>query len=324
MDLKKGIVSVNSNGIKIETYHDSRKSQKGSERNKKGDIAPQAHEHYNRPKIKKALNELAENEDENRGNKMQRNILERLLKKDRFQIIEYYNKFGNNYYNELDKYKKSKIQELHLQDIVQIIINSGKTQKFLNMMNNIEIDKIHKSELHGIAHNERTSLLGLAIGILEGLNERDLELLIEATKYHDIGRLDEEEGDQAHGFISSELIEKVDIKLSEEEMKMLKTIFICHSIDDSKFDKVAEKLEIQDIERCRKIFEILKDADGLDRIRLLDNGYSEMDALDTNFLRTTTAKKMVAVAYELYYNYKYLEKDSIKKQENGIEIDIPM
>lgn len=58
MDLRKGIVSAGPNGIKIETYSDSRKSQKGSDRKKKGDIAPSDHEHYNRPKVKTALNKL--------------------------------------------------------------------------------------------------------------------------------------------------------------------------------------------------------------------------------------------------------------------------
>lgn len=317
------VKSAGKNGITIIFPRDKKGYDQESERKRNPDLNSND-SRYNRIATNEVLNSIEENKDEKRKkNEMQRNILERLLKKNKFQVIEIYSKFGNNYYKELDKYKKANIQAMHLDDIIQTIIKSGKTQKFLDSMNNIEIDKIHKSELHGIAHNERTSLLGLAIGILEGLNDRDLELLIEATKYHDIGRLDEEEGDQAHGTISSELIEKVDIKLSEEEMKMIKTIFICHSMDDEKFDKVAEKLEIQDIERCRKIFEILKDADGLDRIRLLDNGYSEMDALNTNFLRTTTAKKMVAAAYELYYNYKYLEKDQTKKPEDGNEIDIP-
>lgn len=47
----------------------------------------------------------------------------------------------------------------------------------------------------------------------------------------------------------------------------------------------------------KKMHEILKDADALDRVRL------EEPFVDINYLRTETSKKMVVFAHELFYNY---------------------
>ena len=87
-------------------------------------------------------------------------------------------------------------------------------------------------------------------------------------------------------------------KYSDEELNILKTVITCHSLSDDKFDFIASRNEIKDIERTRKIFCILKDSDALDRLRL-NNPFIRID-----LIRTESAKKLILFAYELYFNYK--------------------
>ena len=60
---------------------------------------------------------------------------------------------------------------------------------------------------------------------------------------------------------------------------LLKTIVTCHSIDDEYFESVAKKNNIEDIDRCRKMLNVLKDSDALDRIRLEDP-YIKIDLMN--------------------------------------------
>ena len=72
----------------------------------------------------------------------------------------------------------------------------------------------------------------------------------------------------------------------------------CHSLDDEKFDSVAKKYKIKDIDRCRKMLNVLKDSDALDRIRLEDP-YIKID-----LMRTKTSKKLIPFAYEMFETIK--------------------
>ena len=47
----------------------------------------------------------------------------------------------------------------------------------------------------------------------------------------------------------------------------------------------------------------MKDADALDRVRL------KYDGLDTKYLRTEEAKRMVLTAYEVFENYRRIEHE---------------
>ncbi|MDO5556379.1 MAG: diguanylate cyclase [Clostridia bacterium] len=211
-----------------------------------------------------------------------------------------------------DLKQKGTICNLHLKDVTKVIKESGREPLLISNINNIQTDIIYKSDMHGQAHTERVLMLALSMGILEGLKERDLQMLLETAKYHDIGRKNDEE-DELHGARSAEMLESKDILqgYSQKEKNIIKMICACHSIDDKQIDEYVKRLPEEDRERCKKMLIILKDADALDRVRLKEGE----GQLETRFLRTNTSKAMISAAYELYNNHKK-NRQLLKKMQH--------
>lgn len=70
-------------------------------------------------------------------------------------------------------------------------------------------------------------------------------------------------------------------------------------MEDNEIDKYIQIYKVKDINKCKKLFNILKDADGLDRVRL------PYPKVHIDLLRTGTAKRIVLFAFEMYI---YLQK----------------
>lgn len=202
------------------------------------------------------------------------------------------------YIDSINELKKQSLTKLNYKNILAKLDNSFYINDYLYLMKNIEPCRLYKSLIHGINHNIRVSIFALIISIYEKIPLDDFKLIIEAAKYHDIGRNNDNE-DKEHGARSSQSIEFLKNSYNENEMNYLKTIIQCHSLDDDLFDEIALKNNVDDIERCRKMFNILKDSDGLDRVRL------EWPLIKTEFIRTKTAKRLIPFAYELLENYEY-------------------
>ena len=113
----------------------------------------------------------------------------------------------------------------------------------------------------------------------EGL-KLDREALRYAAMTHDVGRLDDGK-DLEHGTRSAQWIkENLSNKMSPETLDIATYIVHWHVPSDGDAPVMTEELKV------------LKDADGLDRVRLGD--------LDPNYLRTEPAKKLLKVAERLY------------------------
>ena len=69
--------------------------------------------------------------------------------------------------------------------------------EYVNLMKNIKKDLLYQSTIHGINHNIRVSIFALLICIFENIKLEDFKLVIEAAKYHDIGRNNDLE-DEVH------------------------------------------------------------------------------------------------------------------------------
>ena len=186
---------------------------------------------------------------------------------------------------------------LHYDEIVNKISQSEYINTYLDLMKSIKTDKLYKSYIHDINHNIKVSIFALIISIYENIPLDDFKLIIEASKYHDIGRNGDNE-DKEHGLISSKNIDFLKEVYSDEELNYLKTIIQCHSLNDELFDDIAKENKISDIERCRGMFKVLKDSDGLDRTRL------EYPYIKIELLRTETSKRLIPFSYELNENYK--------------------
>ena len=142
---------------------------------------------------------------------------------------------------------------------------------------------------HGKLHTARVLFLALAI-IQAGkvrLNRAELSQLTNAIVFHDIGRKNDRV-DDGHGKASQEIYEKNAGSSADPTVCFL---IEYHCLDD----KLAEEyLKTTDTIRARKrtwfLYQILKDADALDRVR-----FGIYD-LDVNQLRLPISHKLVPLA----------------------------
>lgn len=241
---------------------------------------------------------------------MKETILEKLLNKTVFIPVKEESRL-EKYNVALQELKQREITEMHILDIIKIIKESDKLNLLIEEIREIREELLFASLGHGATHCERVTILAFAIGVLKNLKEEDLKILLESTKYHDIGRIDDNE-DEFHGRRSANQFDKYNIgkDFSMEDKNILKAICVGHSIDDREFESIMQEFNIEEKDKCIRLFEILKDADALDRVRLK---YSEEEIqtlrvddsiIDLNYLRTSYSKMMIPAAYELYENYE--------------------
>lgn len=145
--------------------------------------------------------------------------------------------------------------------------------------------------IHSTDHFKRVLFHSLILARMESLNNIEKDILIEASRYHDIGR-----GNDAicfkHGIESYKILEESNIldKYPEEERETIRYVIENHCIHDKDFIPI-EKYKIENRDRAKRLLAIFKDADALDRVRIRD--------LDTNYLRTDFAETLTLVAYQL-------------------------
>jgi len=184
--------------------------------------------------------------------------------------------------------------------------------KINSIIKNIRKEYLYKSKIHGYNHSVKVMLFAYTLAKSEGLDEIDTKIIIDAALYHDIGR-DSDNEDSVHGLYSSCKLDTTDIikheiyKENPENLKILKAIIDGHSIPDKKKDLIAENYEIEDISRYVKLYNILKDADALDRKRFRE-GYNF--SLDPKYLRIQKSKELIGVSEEI--------NDILKKEFENI------
>lgn len=175
----------------------------------------------------------------------------------------------------------------------------------LEKNNLLDLFKINQSKLepslffdpwgiHGLFHAKRVLFLVIVLSDLNNLSSKDdINILVNAALYHDIGRTDNGVCYE-HGAKSIKKIEDLKlIQLSLEDEKILKYIIKNHCINDSVCIRNVEDYKIENRDRAIKLLKIFKDCDNLDRVRLGD--------LDTNYLRNKYSLKLVKVAQQLLY-----------------------
>ena len=203
---------------------------------------------------------------------------------------------------------KSKILERILtenNELLQEIINTVKNNDVFNdVMSDVKEQYFIDDAIHGISHNERVALLACYIGIKEGLNNEELRLVLEASKYHDIGR----GFDGNHGQVSTLLIDRnkdyIFPNLNDNEVNIVKALCNGHSVDDKEYEEIARSYEIENFERFKKLLDIVKDADALDRVRLPRFG-----KLNKKYLRTEISKEMIDASKELFEKYVEIQRE---------------
>ncbi len=154
------------------------------------------------------------------------------------------------------------------------------------------LDSSGKSN-HDAVHSAR--VLFLAYSILKAgkikLTPTELEQLRTAIVYHDIGRCDDA-ADESHGFRSQKEYER---KGTDPAIAFL---IHYHCIDDKVSKSQLESSEIKSKNRIWLLYQIIKDADALDRVRF------GLAHLDVNYLRLSISHKLGPLAMAAIHGIK--------------------
>ena len=160
-------------------------------------------------------------------------------------------------------------------------------------------DALYMSHVHGVGHIERTMLHGAMGAAAEPLSEKDARLLLTMCAYHDTGRVCDYL-DGAHGARSALKLAAL-TGLAGEDLKEAAAGVEAHSVGDGRMEEILLRWAPEDLPRARLLAQLLKDADGLDRVRIAD--------LDPAYLRRPRSRERAAFAQLLFDRYAALERE---------------
>lgn len=215
-----------------------------------------------------------------------------------------------------------------------------------------DIENIHEYDIpesepdwHGRKHINNVVLFSYLIEQNEESLGTDIDLLLQAAKYHDVGRDGNWNGqgpgkrhdkdaiphaqpsaEAAEFYLSKEQDENGNRKYTDSQIAMVKVAIEYHEVNEKNrndfneevFDKLCKKEKVQpdDLEHTRLMCIYLKDADAVDRTRFLyeEKGKKiedQKDNLDLRFLRTNTAIALRDFARDI-------SNENHKNEEKGI------
>lgn len=178
--------------------------------------------------------------------------------------------------------------------------------EILKDLKGVKTGYLYDSFIHGRNHIERVYIFSFLLGKISGLNETDMRIVLDASLYHDIGRTTDTE-DTIHGLGSKNILDahkilENDIYKDDVNRSLLYAIVEGHSLDDSYRDINYENnfyelgVDAESYDRYCRLYDILKDADALDRTRF---GRKSFSTVDEEFLRIDASKTLVEFAYEI-------------------------
>lgn len=201
-----------------------------------------------------------------------------------------------------DKDKK----EDNIENLIDAVKGSKQYYIFEEILSNIKSKYFTDEELHDITHNERVTFLAMFLAEKENLSDTDLKLLLKAALYHDIGRVSAK--GKEHGRESAKIIENNRKELAENlndyEVNVLKFLCTIHSNPDDYYDQILKEYNLNESSELRKMTNILKDADALDRVRLKRFGI-----INPELLRMPQSKKLIESSERLLVRYKDVQRE---------------
>ncbi len=205
----------------------------------------------------------------------------------------------------VEPFKVEQIKLLALIEIIQFIPlmqTAGITEEYYLYVRQIKIEWFHNPRgIHALSHTKRVLLLVLLLAYLEHRSAKDTRLLCQAAIYHDIGR--KTDGyDTEHGIASYQKMLRLDLLDPVHQDDTLKFIVENHAVSDKSALKKLDQYHLESIDETIQLYNIFKDADGLDRVRIND--------LNPEYLRTSSAINLLLAAHQLYQagEFEQLEK----------------
>lgn len=153
--------------------------------------------------------------------------------------------------------------------------------------------------IHGLSHTRRVLIHAAALAEPAGLNPTEFEALVHAVAWHDIGRT-HDGWEREHGRQSVARIKDLNlaVDLDPDVLGLVLFAIEWHSTDDDLAieatggAKEASTAHAPDLDPRLRVLWTLKDADGLDRVRIHD--------LDVTRLRSEAARARETEAWRLY------------------------
>lgn len=164
---------------------------------------------------------------------------------------------------------------------------------FYHALTALNTGVLYQSSLHGQGHIERALLLSALLNRMEALTPEDLELMFSAVSYHDVGRINDGY-DTEHGSRSALRLHELTGKIGED-LALMQGAVAAHSRPDKKMEETVASYRAADYGHALSLARLLKDADGLDRVRIQD--------LNPDFLRHENARALAPFAQFLFDLY---------------------
>lgn len=187
-----------------------------------------------------------------------------------------------------------------------------KQEKFKETIQNMKREKLYKSPIHGVYHSEKVCLFAFLLGQRLGLDEDDMQILIDAAMYHDFKRENDFE-DSFHGMVSANHIEEIvplgAVYSNRVNLTMLKAIIDFHSQPDRKLRINFNNYDLPEasFNRYQRLAYLLKDADALDRTRFSEKCQA---FLKPEYLHFPASIFMIELAKEVNEAYnKLMQRD---------------
>ncbi len=205
------------------------------------------------------------------GKNAVKSVLDEINLNENNQIISKYNDLFN---------KNSK--GIDINDFYNDLNENGLIDKFYNSIS--DIDKLYaRGQVgvveHGIEHVERVMLYSMHMGKQLNLSDYDMNLLIEAAKYHDIGVYN---GHKNHSMLSAqEVYQNLSSKYPTSELNKIAAIVEYHELPElsKQFENILSENNIS-LSRNNKLSNVLNSIDSASKAkveRLLKNISADVD-----------------------------------------------
>lgn len=188
------------------------------------------------------------------------------------------------------------LMQLELKDELEKLTTSKEGEYLRKKYNQIS-QAIVKNKKVGLKHGNRVALLAMIIAkkekILENdINDKTKNILLSASYYNEIGKdKNAIKLNYANG-----------IEYKDEDSRIVQAIIESCKRKNKSIDKIYEKYNIplEKEEYTKKLINIVKDADALDRVRFdLNLQFIMNPNLNPKDLRTNVAKQLLQASYQL-------------------------
>lgn len=191
------------------------------------------------------------------------------------------------------------------QGLIDSYLDNEQKEDLKQKIRNIKEQYLYKSLIHGLHHSEKVLMFSYIISTDYDLSDSDRQILFDAAVYHDIGRISDVE-ETFHGLNSARKIDEVvdsPIYNEPQNLNILKAICDGHATDDKLIRITADNYEVNEnnLSRYYLLYNILKDADALDRTRFMK---TSLAVLNEKYLRLDFSKQLVEFANKTNQLYR--------------------